>query len=554
MLIKNHKKIILGYCYSLLKELVISFVFYSSLSLAQDNSNIIKIGGSINLSDNFYTTNRTDKRQPSNVAQGIFRTTITIYDQIQLPFELYLSSRERRFQQPFNQFGVSPRISNWLTLHAGYYSSNISDFTFGDLRLLGGGVELTPGNFRFKVLYGRSQAATEFRDYQYQSSVYKQNAYAVSIGYGNESVAYFDINLFHAIDDSNSIKRDSLTNNPAENLVGSLKFGAQIIDGLSFQSEVAVSAYSSNILSDRLEDISTPKILFTPNVSSRIDGAAKIQFLIRPSNYWSLALNAKWIGPGFTTLGYSLMTNDLMEFSISPSVKLLDNKLYLRAQGGLRFNNLRNNRLSTTSRFTGSFNANWQISQKVGLDLNYNNNQIKSSHKNDTLKLSNVFNSIMVSPRFMFEGFGGINNISVNYTYQNSLDKNVISSQYTDNKNHCLSTIHSLSLQSLWSFTTSLVYNKNTTSNFSTEIINISENVSKRLFDNKLNITAGIGINFIKTTKKDNQLYFNLISNYNLGKYGSLGFTLSNSNYRADSEISETYHELYGGLQYNIAF
>ena len=69
-----------------------------------------------------------------------------------------------------------------------------------------------------------------------------------------------------------------------------------------------------------------------------------------------------------------------------------------------------------------------------------------------------------------------------------------------------------------------------------------------------MNITAGIGLNFIKTNKRDNQLYFNLISNYNLGKYGSLGFTLSNSNYRADSEISETYHELYGGLQYNIAF
>lgn len=531
--------------------ITLMLIILSVTATAQD---IIRIGGSISLSDNFYNSNRQVKRQPSNVAQGIFRTTITIYDQIQLPFELYLSSHERRFQQPFNQFGVSPKISDWLTLHAGYYSSKISDFTFGDLRLLGAGFELTPGNFRLKALYGRSRIATESDDYSYNTAVYKQNAYAFSIGYGNESVAFFDINLFHAIDDSNSIKRDSLVNKPAENLVGSLRFGFQIVEGLNIQSEIALSAYSSNILAERLDDISTPEFFFTPNTSSQIDGAAKIQILLRPSNYWSMAFNAKWIGPGFTSLGYSLMTNDLMEFTLSPSIKLLDNKLFIRAQGGILYNNLRNNRLSTTSRFTGSLNTNWQISQNVGLDINYCNNQIKSSHKNDTLKLSNIFNSFIISPRFTFEGLGGINNININYSYQNSSDKNIITSQLSDNKTQSLSTIHSLSLQTLWSFTTSLVYNKNNTSNYSTEVISISENIGKRLLDNKLSITGGLGLNIIKTNKNDKHIYFSLNTNYNLEKYGSLSFIFSNNNYRADSEFTENYNELYGALQYNIAF
>ncbi|MEJ5261522.1 MAG: hypothetical protein WHT45_02500 [Ignavibacterium sp.] len=544
------------------KQLILLFIavnfflsFYSNNFLfAQNVSNYIRIGGSINLSDNFYSSSGIDRRQPANVARGIFRTTITIYDQIQLPFELYISSQERKFQQPFNQFGVSPRISDWLTLHAGYFSSRISDYTFGDLRLLGGGIELTPGNFKLKFLYGRSRTATESNSLEYFPGIYKQNVYAASVGYGNESVAFFTLNLFHAKDDSNSIKRDSLTAKPAENLVTSLRLGFQLIEELSIQSEVAVAAYSNNLSAERLSDLNFPEFFFTPNTSTRVDGAAKVQLFFKPSNYWSLRLTGQWIGPGFTTLGYSLMPNDLMEFSAAPSVKLLDNKLTMRAQAGVRYNNLRNNRLSSTSRFTGSFGLNWQISKIFGFDLNYNNNQIKSSHSNDTLKLSNVFNSITVSPRFMFEEFGGMNNLNLNYSYQNSLDKNILTSQYSNNKTHSAGIIHSIAFPSTWSFTTSVMFNKSITSFVSTQILNFSENVSRRFLDNKLNITLGGGINFIKTTVNDSQFFFTLNSNYSLDKFGSIGFTLSNNSYRADSELTKTYNELYGSLQYNISF
>ena len=553
---EKNKRLSDGNSISVFFFILILFLGNSSTTklFAQGVNDYIKIGGSINLSDNFYSSSGIDRRQPGNVARGIFRTTVTIYDQIQLPFELYISSQERKFQQPFNQFGVSPRISDWLTLHAGYFSTRFSDYTFGDLRLLGGGIELTPGNFKLKVLYGRSRTATEANESKFFPGYYKQNVYAASIGYGNESSAYFTINLFHALDDSTSIKRDSLTIAPAENLVSSLRFGVKIIEELNLQSEVAVSAYSSNITSEKLTDISIPEFLFTPNISTRVDGAVKLQLLIKPSSLWSVRLSGQWIGPGFTTLGYSLIPNDLMEFSVSPEVKLFDNKLSLRTQLGVRYNNLRNNRLSTTSRFTGSFGANWQISKLFGFDLNYNNNQIKSSHSNDTLKLSNVFNCVSVAPRFMFEEFGGMNNLSLNYSYQKSLDKNIITSQYSDNENHSVGVIHSISFPSTWTFTSSVIFNKSITSFISTQILNISENVGRRFLENKLNIAVGGGINFIKTTVNDSQFFFTLNSNYSLGRFGSIGFTVSNNGYRSNNELSRTYNELYGSLQYNIAF
>ncbi len=535
-------------------RLIFVILLFSEILTAQGLGNYIKVGGSINLSDNFYSSSGIDRRQPANVARGILRTTVTIYDQIQLPFELYISTQERKFQQPFNQFGVSPKISNWLTLHAGYFNSRISDYTFGDLRLLGGGIELTPGNFKLKFLYGRSRAATESNEIQSFGGTYKQNVYAASIGYGNESVAFFSLNLFHAKDDSSSIKKDSLTLNPAENLVGSLRLGFKIIEELNLLGEVALSAYSSNISAERISVIDFPEFLFTPNISSRIDGAVKLQINFKPSNLWSLRFNGQWIGPGFYSLGYSLIPNDLMEFSLSPSVKLLNNKLNIRAQAGIRYNNLRNNRVATTNRFTGSLNVNWQISQLFGFDINYNNNQIISKHNNDTLKLSNIFNSIIISPRFLFDAFGGRNTLNFNYAHQNSIDKNVISSQFSDNKTHSLNTIHSISLPTSWNFTTSILHNRSITTFVTTKITSISENIGKRLFDNKLSVSLGAGINFIKTTVNDSQIFFILNSNYNLGKYGSIGFTLSNNNYRADSQLTKSYQETYGSLQYNISF
>lgn len=129
------------------------------VSQAQDEikKSRVDVKASATLTSNFYSSSGIDPRQPGNMQYGIVRASVMLWDMVELPFELYFTTGQTRFQQPFNQFGVSPKISNWLTLHAGYFSTRFSDLTFGDLRLLGGGFELTPGNFRLKAVYGRSR-------------------------------------------------------------------------------------------------------------------------------------------------------------------------------------------------------------------------------------------------------------------------------------------------------------------------------------------------------------------------------------------------------------
>lgn len=521
---------------------------------AQEKPPAIKVNGSASLSSNFYNAEGITPRQPENLQMAILRANVSLYGVIDLPFELYYSTGQTRFQQPFNQFGVSPKISNWLTLHAGYFSTQFSGLTFGDLRLLGGGIELTPGNFRLRAAYGRTRQAVEPNRVSYRPEVYRQTAYAASIGFGDPAKSYFNINLFHALDDSTSVQSDSLLVSPNENLVGSFDFGLALGSKVSMKGEVGFSAFSSDLRSESIEIVSLPVWLYTPNTSTRIDGAARFDLNLIPSRYWSLMLSSRWIGPGYTTLGYALMPNDLLEFTVSPRLRLLKNKLLIRSKAGIRYNNLRQSKLSTTHRFTGNASVNWQISRSVGLDVNYNKNQIESLHKNDTLRLSNVFNSLSVSPRFTFNGLGGSNILVLTYNYQDVSDKNVYTYETNQNNTHSATCLHSLSFPTTLSLSTTVLFNQTTMADYQSQIMHLSESVSRRFLKNKLSAALSLGANIIRVTTQSAQMVFRINSSYTFGKYGILSFYLTNNNYRGEGVITQNYRELYGSIQYNISF
>ncbi len=520
----------------------------------EEKKKAVKFTGSASLSSNFYQAEGIAPRQPGNLQVGILRANISLFDKVELPFELYYANGQTQFQQPFNQFGVSPKISDWLTLHAGYFSTQFSDLTFGDLRMLGGGFELTPGKFRLKAIYGRTRQTVEPIRVSYSPEVYKQYSYAASIGYGDLSKSFFNINLFHAIDDSTSVISDSLMVSPNENLVGTFDFGIHFSPKILLRGEVGFSALSANTRSNKIEDLSLPSWLFTPNTSTCIDGAARLDLNIAPSKYWSLMLSSRWIGPGFSSLGYALMPSDLMEISLSPRLRLFKNRLMIRSRAGIRYNNLRGNRSATTSRFTGLLSANWQISKKVGLDVNFNKNQIESVHKNDTLRLSNVYNSFSLSPRFAFDAFGGNNNLVLTYNFQDVSDQNVFTSKISDNNTQSATLIHALSYKNSFSLTSTLLYNQTQMADYQSSIIHFSETIGKRFFKNKLNTSFSLGANIIRVSSQNAQLVFKFNTSYNMGKYGTFSFFISNNNYRSDEIITQNYNELYGSIQYNISF
>jgi hypothetical protein len=528
----------------------------------------VKFSGAFNLGSELYSSSGIDRRRPSSTYRAVLTPTLTFFDQITLPFEFYLTSDDRGFRQPFNQFGVNPRLWGWVTLHAGYYSARISDLTFGDTRLYGGGVELTPGLFRFSFLYGRSQQAVQTDTTVGVRGVYERTIYALKLGYGRPNEFFVDLNFLHAADDQGSIRNpvtgvssDSVVSSfdvaPMENAVLSLAYGIPIAGhAVQLTGETAVSALSNDTRSPELTNAPLKLgSLFTPRTSSQIDGASTLSLNVIPIQTLSVRLTGKWVGPGFVSLGYAQMPNDAMEWTVAPSFHLTDGTFSIRPSVGMRYNNLRSNRLSTTKRTIINVSSTIQPSQALGFDLQYSNYGMRSNPKNDTLRIDNISQMVMLSPRYTFPSWDGTSTVVASYTYQNFTDYNVVSSNLSNNQMQSGVLSWSLALPSTLSFSTSLIYTMSTTSVVNTIVRSVNETVGHSFFDNRLTASASIGINSVSVASTDQQVTGRLSASYNTQGWGVFTVSLSTNSYDyGNTTSSKPYSEQQGSFQYTISF
>lgn len=533
-----------------------------SLCRAQEKADI-SIHGAAFLSVDAYTSASKDTlwkpRLPGLSARAILRANISLYDVIEAPFELYASTSGSGLQQPFNQFGISPRYQ-WLTVHAGYFSSKISDLTFGDVRMLGGGLEVHSAGMHVVALYGIGRRA-RLPDYAAQfAGEYERTMTAVKIGYGEENEWNVQLNVVQALDHPASLPADSLTPFPTENLASTISFGLPFSDVFRMRGELGASIFSNNTTAPELGDslLRFPHFLFTPRYSTQIDGAGKLSFIVTPAKNWAVKLDAQWIGPGYVSQGYMQLQNDIFETVIAPSVRLFDTKLLLRSSLGLRYNNLRNNRLAATRRVVGSFVASAQITPEFSLDAQYSNYGIRSPHVNDTLRQQNIFQMISLSPRWQFTLLNMPQSVSVSYSYQDVDDKNLFTSLSTLSTTHLGSIVHTLSATSTMNFSSSGLYTSILTPVITTKVLNLSETISDSYYDGKLSVSVTGGYSFVRTSTigQDNQFVGRLTGSYQLTEKGMLILNINSNNYDyAQAAVGNaSFREFQASLLYQLTF
>ncbi|MCS7170612.1 MAG: hypothetical protein NZ949_08340, partial [Candidatus Kapabacteria bacterium] len=253
---------------------------------------------------------------PRYGARLFFRPVLQLFGQVELPFELMLSSSTGMrtgstfgFLQPFNQIGLSPRIASWLRVHAGYFSLRLSELSFGELRVLGGGMELFPGLFRLQGLYGVVQHPRSLDTASGFTGTYRRWAWGASVGFSTEGGTEILLHYVRLTDDTNSIRLvrilrdtvfgriDSVVTPAQDNAVAALSFRLPLMTGVTMQGEIAISAYSSSLRAPEKES-GLPHWLFVPRYSSNVDGAALVSATIVPSRVFSINLGGRWIGPG----------------------------------------------------------------------------------------------------------------------------------------------------------------------------------------------------------------------------------------------------------------
>lgn len=524
---------------------------------SQESPAPIRLTGAVNVAGEAYSSEGIDPRRPHDTFRAIFAPTLTIYDQIRLPFEFYITSEDRGVRQPFNQFGVNPQLWGWMTLHAGYFSARISDLTFGDARMLGGGVELQPGNFRFSFLYGKIQQAVEEDTLNGFRGVYDRWAWAAKIGYGAESDFHIHLNMMRVFDDSTSLAHPLPDITPEENFAVSVQYGVPIIGhALMLSGEVAAAAFSSDTRLAQLGNVpSAVTTFFTPNQASQVDGAMTMSLAIVPAATWSVNLTGRWVGPGYVTLGYPQFPNDVAEGTIAPMVRLMNNTVTVRGSLGLRFNNLRNNHFATTRRTIGNLGLSIQPAPEWGVDVQYANYGMQSGPRNDTLRIDNISQSLVISPRYTFNAFSAVNTAMLTYSLQAFTDFNTITGALSDNKTNAAIASWVLVWPSSLTLTTTLLYTSSATQMIETVIKGVTETVGHSFLNRKMTASLMLGYTAVQSNGDNGQTIGRLSISYTPSTWGTLTLALSTSQFIYDPLFSTpSYHEHTGSLMYSYSF
>jgi len=535
---------------------------------AQERSEPVRLRGSLNATAETYSSSGESPVQRYMPRYGMrlfFRPVLVLFGRVELPFELSWSTSAglqkgypTAFQQPFNQFGLSPQLTSWLRLHGGYFSLRLSELSFGDLRVLGGGIELEPGAFRLRALYGVVQHPRPLDTASGFPGLYRRWAWGGSLGFATQGGTELLLHFVRLRDDTNSIRlvrvvRDSLRTDTVvtpgvENAVAALSFRAPLHKTVTLQGEVALSAYSSSLRAPE-KDLGIPRWLFVPRYSSNVDGAAKATVTVAPSQKFSLALGGRWIGPGFTTLGYPQLAGDIAEITLAPSFQL--GTVSVRFSGGLQWNNLRNTRLGTTRRFITSTGIGWQPSQAFGVDLQYSNYGMRMEHQNDTFRVQNLYHNVSVAPRWQFSGWGGTHMLFLTYNFSQSTDRNPVSSPTTEQRTHTVVLSHGLAFPSTLNFSTMVTYTSTHTPQLGTELWMLGETVSYGFIPQRLTGSAGVSVSRMRTQGWDTQWGLNLTLSYSLQSWGMLSWTaLLNRSQRVQGSFTEFQMALSYGLTF----
>ena len=555
--------------------IVFSLALISFGTKAQDLENLkdqkpVSISGSINASLQSYSTTRERASRQPFIWTLSGNPTLNIYG-ITLPFSFVLSRKNEDFRQPFNQFGLSPYYK-WLTLHFGYRSLSFSQFSLNGHIFNGVGAEANPGNWRLGFMYGRllkpidpdPDALVPIRP------TYKRKGYSVKVGYGTPS-NYVDLILLKGWDIPNSIERptDSVSINPQENVVLALKTQQRLFQRISFNLDVGLSGWTSNLFAEGLprEDIPLADIianLMTINYSTQFLTAGRASLSARIAQV-NLKLQYQRIEPDYQTMGAYFFNNDLENITISPSWSMFKRKVRINASAGWQRNNLFDDKVNQTNRRVGSFQMSFTPSRKISASVSYTNFQVNQQRLDvirrdviDSLQLQQFSNNLSVSINYNFGDDDRRYNINAGLNNQ-SMTQDQNNEALRDNDSRSISPMFSFRYNNKatkWGYRANFNLNDFENSSVSTVRWGISLSANKELADDKLRLSANTSYNqtSLDGMRGGTTMRLGIKGSYRAGEKHTLSFGTNFIRRASSNERIEGFSEFLGDLSYSYAF
>lgn len=555
--------------------LALPLIFFFLTSHAQDLSNIsdskkLTVNGDFSIHGIGYSAKGIANRRPPTAYYFNGNITLSLLG-LQLPFRFTLSDQNQNLSTPFNQFGISPSYK-WITVHLGYRNICYSPYTLGGATMLGYGIDINPGKFKFGIMYGRLNKATEIdsssgyiRPYSFE-----RKGLAINLGVGSKRT-YFDLSVLRAGDDSNSVQNklkpsDSLAVTPAQNLSAALKFSIGLGKKMRFFGDVGYSLYTNNINSSiklsedvqKIVDGFKPFFILNATTDHFLAYNAGLEF---ESKLFSLKTGFQYVEPDFKSMGAYYFNTDIKNFTISPAFRTRKNKFRLNGSLGIQSDNVLHTKTSTTKRIIGRGNLSWMPNKKFGLDINYSNYSTNSIPQvvniNNKYILSVANQNFNVTPRYFVTGKKLSHLVMLNYNNATLRDfNNNTQSSNTITTHIGLLNYNVTILKSQTALGTSLSYSRNVVSLNETVYSSVGFSITQSLLKNKLQIGVNFSYSKANIEQTPNILTGNSVITFKPSKHHQLYFRANylNSKNKDITLTNKDYNEGTGEIAYTYSF
>jgi hypothetical protein len=449
----------------------------------------------------------------------------------------------------------------WLTVHAGYRNVNFSRYSMAGHTFLGGGIEATPGNFRFGFIYGRFLKAVEddSLNVKYVIPAFKRNGYSIKLGYGTQS-NYLDLIMFKAKDDSASIDRPDISTGivPAENLVFGIKSFQRFLKNFTLDLDFGYSIFTYNLYATDVGITDIPQKSFitsltTINNSTNVNWAGNASLKYN-NKFLGLGIRYQRIQPEYETMGAYFFNNDIEQVTIDPSFYLLQRKLNIRGSIGYQRNNLGEDKFNDTFRKIHSLNVNYSPGQKISMNVSYMNFRINQSRNPlvirdfvDSLQMKQVSTNLSFNMSYNFGTKELRQTLTISTNLQNFNDENSNTEIHNSSSSHSPSISYRFN-NTVSDFSVFGTVNYNTFKNtYNTQSrMGLTAGGSKRLADNKLNmnVSATMYQNKIDDVSNGATSILRTRLNYKIFNNHTLNFSLNFISRKFKSDSQNNFNEL----------
>ncbi|WP_448518716.1 hypothetical protein [Rhodoflexus sp.] len=553
-------------------------IFLSKSIFGQDLGNLkneqpVKVSGSLGGSFLGYQASGIANRRDPFFWQLNGALNISLYG-IDIPLSATFSQLNRRFTQPFNQFGLSPRYKSF-TAHLGYRNLEFSPYTLSGNVFLGAGLEVSPEESPVKVtaLYGRFVRAIA------QGGVegivrgvpaYERWGQGVKMTLGKQENRSVDLIYFHAKDNLNSVPvttSESLT--PVENGILGFQVRQQFTKRFNFRAEYALSAFTNDI---RFENDGTSfsginrlaaALLSHKNLSSQVNSAINAETTYAADKY-QLRLQYRRIDPDYKTLGSVFLNNDLEDVQASVSWRMFENKINVSAGGGFQRNNLSQRLSNEMTRLSGSFNISYTPNEKLNLSANYSN----FSSATRVLLAATDFNNTQINPDSLsLLQITNSTGISANYNTGNERSRHILMSNFNfqganDNGNsqttfwNWLSSYQYTLMPTDLSLGVSFNVSRNISTGFENLVAGPTLTATKGLLKRKMRLNASGSLlnSYAGGELLSGNLNLRGMMSYRVAASHNMGINVMYLNRNSQQTNAPSFSELRAGVNYNYTF